>query len=556
MPFPALGLAKLKCTRVRDEITEAENAYQESQETSVKHLRNLNIGTRLAIGFGFVLALLALTTLFAASRIRDVSKTAGQIIETDYRKISLANQIDRDINKQANNLHSAVLAGSDDEASKAYLAQVSESTINLRKTQEALAALPATERGKALMQKLQQTGDSYVLLRRKVAILVQARLPDVARNYLLKDLKAPQDAYLATSRELVDYYESNMQAASARSAEAGSTATIITLALAAIAIACGIVISFAISRSIAAGLKRAVKFAETVATGDLTSRIEVRSTDEVGQLLHALGTMNASLVSLVGTVRQSSDSIETGSSEIAAGNADLSARTEHQASNIQQTGASMEQLTATVRQSAATAKEATQLAGAASTVALQGGEAMERVVSTMNQIAASSKKVVDIVGVIDSIAFQTNILALNAAVEAARAGDQGRGFAVVASEVRGLAQRSAQAAREIKSLISKSVGDVESGSRQVADAGRTMQAIVDQVGGVAQLIDKISLATAEQTSGLVLINESVGEIDRMTQQNSALVEQSAAAAESLRMQASRLVQAVRRFTLEPEPAVS
>jgi len=518
----------------------------------MQQLRNLSIGTRLAIGFGFVLALLALTALFAASRIREVSMTAAQIVDSDYRKISLANRIDRDINKQANNLHSAVLAGADDEASKAYLAQVSESTIDLRKTQEALAALPTTERGKALMLKLQQTGDNYVLLRRKVATLVQAKLPDVARNYLLKDLKAPQDAYLASSRELVDYCESTMQEASAQSAAAGRLATLITLALAATAIACGFVISVAISRTITAGLKRALKIAETVATGDLSSRIEVRSKDEVGQLLQALGTMNASLVALVGTVRQSSDSIETGSSEIAAGNADLSTRTEHQAANIQQTGASMDQITATVRQSAATAKEATQLAGAASVVAVQGGQAMARVVSTMNQIAASSKKVVDIIGVIDSIAFQTNILALNAAVEAARAGDQGRGFAVVATEVRGLAQRSAQAAREIKDLISESAGDVQSGSHQVAEAGRTMQAIVDQVGGVARLIDQISLATTAQTSGLVLINESVGEIDRMTQQNSALVEQSAAAAESLRMQASRLVHAVRRFRLERE----
>jgi len=519
----------------------------------VNQLRNMSIGKRLAIGFGFVLALLALTALFAVWRIRDVSSTTTQIVENDYRKISLANQIDRAINKQANDLHSAVLAGADDEAAKGYLAQVSESTISLRKAQEALAGLPSTTQGKALLQRLQETGESYVLLRRKVATLVQARLPDVARNYLLKELKAPQQAYLSSSRELVNYYESTMQAASARSQEAGRIATIITLGLASIAVVCGVVISLVISRTITAGLRRAVGIAETVATGDLTSKIEIRGKDEVGQLLQALSVMNESLITLVGTVRQSSDSIETGSDEIATGNADLSTRTEHQASNIQQTGASMVQITATVRQSAATAREATKLAGEASAVALQGGQAMTRVVSTMQQIAASSKRVVDIISVIDSIAFQTNILALNAAVEAARAGEQGRGFAVVATEVRGLAQRSAQAAREIKALISQSVDDVESGSQQVDDAGRTIQAIVDHVGRVAQLIDKISHATAEQTCGLDLINDSVGQIDRMTQQNSALVEESAAAAESLRAQAARLAQAVRRFTLEREP---
>jgi len=515
----------------------------------MNRLANMRIGTRLAVGFGVVLALLMLTALFAASQVRQVGATAQRIVDADYRQIALANRIDRGINSQANNLRSAVLAGADEEAAKAYLAEVSAATKDLAKVKEELAALPATERGRALLKDLQDTGDSYVRLRSKVSTLVSAHLPDVARNYLLKDLKAPQEAYLAASRRLVDYYEGNMQAASAETSSTMRTAIVITLALAAFALASGVAISFFISRSITGGLARAVKIAETVATGDLTSRIQVRGDDEVGQLLRSLGTMNESLVTLVGTVRESSDSIETGSGEIASGNADLSRRTESQASNLQQTGASMEELTATVRQSAATAQQASELAGSASEVAARGGEAMGRVVATMDRIASSSRKVVDIIGVIDGIAFQTNILALNAAVEAARAGEQGRGFAVVAGEVRSLAQRSANAAKEIKSLIADSVENVESGSRLVADAGQTMQAIVEQVRSVSTLIDEISVATREQTSGLVNINDAVSEIDKMTQQNSALVEESAAAAESLRGQAERLVHAVSAFKL-------
>ncbi|MBW8759699.1 MAG: MCP four helix bundle domain-containing protein [Burkholderiales bacterium] len=509
----------------------------------MERLAHMRIGTRLAVGFGFVLVLLTLTALFAAAQVRTIGTTAQRIVEADYRHIALANQIDRGINAQANSLRSAVLAAADDDAAKAYLSEVSTATRELGKTKEALAALPATDRSRALLAQLQESGDNYVRLRQKVATLVQAHLPDVARNYLLKDLRAPQEAYLAASRQLVDYYEGAMQSASAETTSNVRTAILVTLGLAAIALASGIAISLVISRTITRGLARAVRIAETVATGDLTSRIQTNGRDEVGQLLQALGTMNASLVSLVGTVRESSDSIETGSSEIASGNADLSRRTESQASNLQQTGASMEQLTATVRQSAATAQQASELAGTASSVAQSGGEAMGRVVETMDRITQSSRKVVDIIGVIDGIAFQTNILALNAAVEAARAG---------AGEVRSLAQRSAAAAREIKGLIADSVQSVESGSRFVADAGQTMQAIVERVCSVATLIDEISVATREQTAGLVNINDAVGEIDRMTQQNSALVEQSAAAAESLRGQASRLVHAVSAFKLQAQ----
>jgi methyl-accepting chemotaxis protein len=507
----------------------------------------MRIGTRLAVGFGFVLALLTLTALFAAAQVHQIGTTAQRIVETDYRHIALANQIDRGINAQANSLRSAVLAAADDDAAKAYLAEVSAATRELGKTKEALAALPATDRSRALLAHLQETGDSYVRLRQKVATLVQAHLPDVARNYLLKDLKAPQEAYLAASRELVDYYEGTMQSASAETSASVRTAILITLGLAAIALASGVAISLVISRTITGGLARAVRIAETVATGDLTSRIQVTGEDEVGQLLRALGTMNTSLVSLVGTVRESSDSIETGSSEIASGNADLSRRTESQASNLQQTGASMEELTATVRQSAATAQQASELAGTASSVAQTGGEAMGRVVETMDRIAQSSRKVVDIIGVIDGIAFQTNILALNAAVEAARAGEQGRGFAVVAGEVRSLAQRSAEAAKEIKTLIGASVDKVESGARLVQDAGSTMQEIVGAVRRVSEVLGEITTAASEQAGGIQQVNEAVNSVDQMTQQNAALVEQSAAAAESMRDQAGKLARTVEQF---------
>jgi methyl-accepting chemotaxis protein len=305
------------------------------------------------------------------------------------------------------------------------------------------------------------------------------------------------------------------------------------------------------SHSITAPIEHAVAVADRIASGDLSSPIHSAGKDEAAVLLRSLGRMQDSLRKMVGEMHHSSQSILNSSSEVASGNIDLSNRTEQAAGSLQQTASSMQQLTAHVRQNADAALEANRLATTAADVALRGGGAVAQVVSTMDEINASSRRIADIIGTIDAIAFQTNILALNAAVEAARAGEQGRGFAVVATEVRSLAQRSAAAAREIKTLIGASVERVEAGTRQVADAGSTMTEIVASVQRVSHIIHAISSATAEQSTGLGQVNGSVSDLDRMTQQNAALVEQSAAAAESLKEQAARLGTLVGAFRLEP-----
>ncbi|MBP6365917.1 MAG: MCP four helix bundle domain-containing protein [Nitrosomonas sp.] len=317
----------------------------------------------------------------------------------------------------------------------------------------------------------------------------------------------------------------------------------------ALGIFLAIIIGFLLIRAIVAPLTEAITIANAVASGDLTSRIEVNSTNETGRLLQALKTMNDNLVDLVGKVRMSTDSIATASSEIASGNSDLSQRTEEQASSLEETASSMEELTSTVKQNADNARQANQLASGASEIAVKGGTVVGQVVQTMSSINESSKKIVDIISVIDGIAFQTNILALNAAVEAARAGEQGRGFAVVATEVRTLAQRSAAAAKEIKELINDSVRKVEDGTRLVDEAGATMDEIVSAVKRVTDIMSEISAASDEQSSGIEQVNQAVTQMDEVTQQNAALVEEAAAAAESMQEQAQSLTQAVTLFKL-------
>ena len=318
-------------------------------------------------------------------------------------------------------------------------------------------------------------------------------------------------------------------------------------------VAAGVLIAmllgFFIIRSIVRPLANAVRMADAIAAGDLTVEIRSDSSNEIGRLLNAMKSMNASLAHIVSGVRSGNEAISSASKEIAAGNADLSSRTEQQASSLEETASSMEELTGTVKQNAENARQANQLAAGASTMAVKGGEVVGRVVHSMSSINESSRKIADIIGVIDGIAFQTNILALNAAVEAARAGEQGRGFAVVASEVRTLAQRSAAAAKEIKALITDSVAKVDDGSKLVDQAGQTMEEIVTAVKRVTDIMAEIAAASQEQTSGIEQVNQAIVQMDQVTQQNAALVEEAAAAAESMQEQAQSLTKAVAIFKL-------
>ena len=357
------------------------------------------------------------------------------------------------------------------------------------------------------------------------------------------------DASLAAIHRLTEFNDEGSRTDAASSLALYHASRLQVGGMLASAAALAGLLGWLIARAITLPLRKAVSLSQAVAAGDLSQQAGSRSRDEIGQLMRALAAMVVNLRTLVSDVRGGVESVATASAQVATGSIDLSQRTEEQAANLQQTAASMEQITATVRQNADNASAASQLAASACEVATRGGSVVGSVVTTMDAITHSSRRIADIVGVIDGIAFQTNLLALNAAVEAARAGEQGRGFAVVAGEVRALAQRSGQAAREIKDLIAQSVAQVDGGARQVTEAGHTMDSIVAQVRRVNDLVGEISAASGEQTRGIEQISLAVSQLDEVTQQNAALVEESAAAADSMQSQARTLAHAVSAFKL-------
>ncbi|KAF1044381.1 MAG: Methyl-accepting chemotaxis protein II [Herbaspirillum frisingense] len=412
------------------------------------------------------------------------------------------------------------------------------------------APLADTETEKTYFAAIKADLATFTNLHKNIAARVREQKIDEAREILIKEVTPVYLRLFETMDKVVRF---NVDAGDATDREAQvryeSSRTMIILILAC-CIGLGLLLATWVARIVARPLQDAMHVAQRVADGDLTVDIKPSGRDETGRLMHSLKAMNDSLLRIVSQVRQGTDTISTASREIATGNLDLSSRTEEQASSLEETASAMEELTSTVKQNADNARQANQLANSASDVAIQGGSVVGQVVDTMGAINESSRKIVDIISVIDGIAFQTNILALNAAVEAARAGEQGRGFAVVASEVRSLAQRSASAAKEIKMLIDDSVAKVDTGSKLVEQAGSTMTEVVASVKRVTDIVGEITAASSEQSEGIEQVNIAITQMDEVTQQNAALVEEAAAAAGSLQDQAEKLAELVSVFKLD------
>jgi methyl-accepting chemotaxis protein len=514
-------------------------------------LPNVRIGTRLAIGFAIVLALSVISISFAVIDAKSSAEATKKMMENPLAKERIT--ADWYVFLYSSIARTAIIAKSNDESLSATFAGViADGAKQGGATMKKVEALLTSDEEKALYNTLTDLRNKYQAA--KDAVMKEKKNGNTAEaERIYNDAFMPSaQIYQTRVLEFVSYQRKAIDDIALGIKKANDRSFNQSVLLGILLVILGAVCAFIISRSITRPLKSAIDVATKVAAGDLSTRHYASSRDEIGDLLQALKGMNDGLRKIVEDVKRGADMMATASGEIATGNVDLSSRTEQQASSLEETASSMEELTSTVKQNSDNAKQANQLAITASDVAVKGGHVVSQVVDTMGSINHSAKKIVDIIGVIDGIAFQTNILALNAAVEAARAGEQGRGFAVVASEVRSLAQRSAAAAKEIKSLIDDSVEKVDIGAKLVDQAGTTMDEVVASVKRVTDIMGEITAASQEQSAGIDQVNQAIAQMDQVTQQNAALVEEAAAAAESLQDQAAALAGVVSTFKLDSE----
>ena len=521
-------------------------------------MRNWKISTRLAAAFGVLVVLLLGVSAVALLQLSTLHAVTQQITSRNLISVELINKLGADMIK-ARLLELRHVNNDSPEYKATIEQQMGKLQAEMNDIKAKYAPLVNSPAEVSAYETLLAQRKEYVTLMTQLFQLSRNGETAKAREFMNGPSLQLYNASSDTLNKLLDLNTEDANNESRKAAVAFSRGVWVMGLAALLALGLAVAAGMWITNSIRGPLQSAVNVADKVAGGDLSTHIEVRTSDEVGQLFAALQRMQASLVETVRTVRHNAEGVAAASSQIATGNADLSSRTEQQASSLEETAASMEELGSTVRLNAENAREANQLARTAANVAVQGGDVVGEVVTTMRGINDSSRKIADIIGVIDSIAFQTNILALNAAVEAARAGEQGRGFAVVAGEVRSLAGRSAEAAKEIKTLISESVGRVEQGTVLVDKAGTTMAEVVDSIQKVTAIVGEISNASSEQSQGVSQVGEAVSQMDTVTQQNAALVEESAAASDSLRRQAQELLRAVEVFRLsggEGPPAMA
>jgi len=518
-------------------------------------LQHLHIGKRLGLGFGVICLMLVGILVLSNVMLARVNDGTRLLVTNRIPAIEMASRLESENNNIALALRNMML---NDDASdrQKQVDQIMASRKVMAATLAELDATLYTPQGREILGRMSSASAAYLSGQEELLKLIAGGDAEASRAYLTNQLRPRLAVLKGATAEQITLQKGRSVRAGEEAEETYRSTTWLMAIVGACALALAALVAWWITRSITRPLLRALDVANTVAEGDLTSRIDATSNDETGRLLQALKTMNENLARTVGAVRIGTDTIAVAAAEVAAGSHDLSRRTEQQAAALEETASSMEELTSTVKQNADNARQANKLAESASNVAARGGDVIHQVVGTMDQINESSSKINDIIGVIDGIAFQTNILALNAAVEAARAGEQGRGFAVVASEVRNLAQRSAAAAREIKELIGDSSDKVANGSKLVAEAGATMQEIVDSVRRVTDIMSEISAASAEQTAGIEQINQAVAQMDEGTQQNAALVEQAAAASSAMQEQAATLAQAVAVFRIDGGQAVT